>query len=241
MHQIIKRFRETGDVSAHKARRPSLETRGLRALWQHSITHRRDCVPDITKWAQEYFQKPLLVNTIHRAIYRCQLNLCHLQRKSYLNMLSSKASVSDGMECISAYCLGSWHVLKATMNAERCIKVSQQHVLSSRWRVFQQDKPHAAVTSAWLCQRQVQVLNWPAPSVPDREDLAHQLKKKKYVKDYHELVGRWKPISGKNGTQFHPKPPETITLIPRCLQTVWKEEGMLHRGKHAPPWLFWDL
>ncbi len=34
---------------------------GLRALRQHCITHRHDSVIDITKWAQEYFQKLLSV------------------------------------------------------------------------------------------------------------------------------------------------------------------------------------
>ncbi len=65
VHNIIKRFRETG----------------LRALRRHCITHRHDSVIDITKWAQEYFQKPLSVNTIRRAICRCQLKLYHAKRK----------------------------------------------------------------------------------------------------------------------------------------------------------------
>ncbi len=56
-----------------EGRRPLLDARGLRALRRHCITHRHDSVIDITKWAQEYFQKPLLVNTICRAICRCQL------------------------------------------------------------------------------------------------------------------------------------------------------------------------
>ncbi len=61
--------------------------------------------------------------------------------------------------CISAYGMGSL-----------------QHMLPSRWRlfqgrscVFQQDnaKPHtAAITTAWLHSRRVRVLNWPACS-PD--------------------------------------------------------------------------
>ncbi len=38
-------------------------------------------------WAQEYFQKPLLVNTIRSAIWRCQLNLYHAKRKPYVNMV----------------------------------------------------------------------------------------------------------------------------------------------------------
>ncbi len=46
-----------------------------------------DSVIDITKWAQEYFQKPLSVNTIRRAICRCQLKLYHAKRKPYVNMV----------------------------------------------------------------------------------------------------------------------------------------------------------
>ncbi len=56
-HNIIKRFRETGEISVRKGqgRRPLLDARGLRALRRHCITHRHDSVIDITKWAQEYF------------------------------------------------------------------------------------------------------------------------------------------------------------------------------------------
>ncbi len=62
--------------------------------------------------------------------------------------------------CISAYGMGSLHVLEGTMNAERYINVLEQHMLPSRQRVFQgrpcvfqQDnaKPHtAAITTASL-------------------------------------------------------------------------------------------
>ncbi len=54
--------------------------------------------------------------------------------------------------CISAYGMGSLHVLEGTMNAERYIKFLEQHMLPSRRHVFQQDnaKPHtAAITTAW--------------------------------------------------------------------------------------------
>ncbi len=47
--------------------------------------------------------------------------------------------------------MGSLHVLEGTMNAERYIKVLEQHMLPSRLLVFQQDnvKPHtAAITTA---------------------------------------------------------------------------------------------
>ncbi len=71
--------------------------------------------------------------------------------------------------CISAYGMGSLHVLEGTMNAERYIKVLEQHMLPSRGCVFQQDnaKPHTeAITTAWLHRRRARVLNWPACS-PD--------------------------------------------------------------------------
>ncbi len=95
VHNIIKRFRETGEISVHKGqgRRPLLDARGLRTLRRHCLTYWHDSVIDITKWAQEYFRKPLSVNTIHRAICRCQLKLYHAKRKPYVNMVQKRHSV----------------------------------------------------------------------------------------------------------------------------------------------------
>ncbi len=80
--------------------------------------------------------------------------------------------------CTSAYGMGSLHVLEGTMNAERYIKVLEQHMLPSRRRVFQQDnaKPHtAAITTAWLLSRRVRVLMacLQSRSFTYREHLAH--------------------------------------------------------------------
>ncbi len=49
-----------------------------------------------------------------------------------LSALSSKASISNGMGSISACGMGSLHDLEGTMNAERYIKVLEQHMLTSR-------------------------------------------------------------------------------------------------------------
>ncbi len=137
------------------------------ALGQHCITHRHDSVIDITKWAQEYFQKSLSVNTIRHAICRCQLNLYHAKSKPYVNMVQKRRRVlwakvyleltdskwkrvqwKEGdlhachqhsvqkpatlmvWGCISAYSMGSLHVLEDTMNAEMYIKVLEQHICS---------------------------------------------------------------------------------------------------------------
>ncbi len=40
-----------------------------------------------------YFQKPLSVNTIRRAICRCQLKLYHAKRKPYVNMVQKRCHV----------------------------------------------------------------------------------------------------------------------------------------------------
>ncbi len=89
LHNIIKRFSETGEISVHKGHgwRPLLDVRGLRAPRLHCVSHRHESVIDITKWAQEYFQKPLLVNIIRHAICRCQLKLYHAKRNPYVNMV----------------------------------------------------------------------------------------------------------------------------------------------------------
>ncbi len=42
-----------------------------------------------------------------------------------LSVFSSKASISDGMGCISAYGMGSLHVLEGTMNTERHIQAER--------------------------------------------------------------------------------------------------------------------
>ncbi len=52
VHNIIKRFRESEEISVRKGqgRRSLLDARDLRALRRHCITHRHDSVTDITKW-----------------------------------------------------------------------------------------------------------------------------------------------------------------------------------------------
>ncbi len=65
----------------------------LRALRRYCITHWHDSVIAFTKQAQEYFQKPLPVNTIRCAIGRCQLKLYHAKRKSFVNMVQKTRRV----------------------------------------------------------------------------------------------------------------------------------------------------
>ncbi|KAK3507962.1 hypothetical protein QTP70_005447 [Hemibagrus guttatus] len=92
MHNIIQRFRESGTISVPKGqgRKTILDARDLRALRRHCITYRNATVMEITTWAQEYFQKTLSVNTIHRAIRRCRLKLYRSKKKPYLNMIQKR-------------------------------------------------------------------------------------------------------------------------------------------------------
>ncbi len=290
VHNIIKRFRETGEISVRKGqgRRPLLDAHGLRALRRHCITHRHDSVIDITKWAQEYFQKPMSVNIIRHAIYRCQIKIYHAKKKPFVNMVQKRRRVlcakahlkwtvskwksvlwSDESKfdipvvnqgcralrakeegdlpacyqcsvqkpaslmvwrCISAYSMGSLHVLYGTMNAERYIKVLKQHMLPSRQCVFQQDnaKPHtAAITTAWLRSRRVRVLNWPAcsPDLSPIENIWHIIKQKIHQRRPQTLQQlesynrqKWDQITT-------PKPQKLIPSMPRLLQTVLKRRG----------------
>ncbi|KAK3535468.1 hypothetical protein QTP70_016891 [Hemibagrus guttatus] len=92
VHNIIQRFRESGTISVRKGQgwKTILDARDLRALRRHCITYRNAAVMEITTWAQEYFQKTLSMNTIHRAICRCQLKLYRSKKKPYLNMIQKR-------------------------------------------------------------------------------------------------------------------------------------------------------
>ncbi|XP_061654971.1 zinc finger and SCAN domain-containing protein 2-like isoform X1 [Phyllopteryx taeniolatus] len=71
VHNIIKRFRESGEITACKrqGRKPTLNARDLRSLKRRCINNRHQCVKDITTWAQEHFRKPTSVNTVRRYIH----------------------------------------------------------------------------------------------------------------------------------------------------------------------------
>ncbi len=92
VHNIIQRFRESGTISVRKGqgRKTILDAHDLRALRRHCITYRNATVMEIITWAQEYFQKTLSVNTIHRAIRRCRLKLYRSKKKPYLNMIQKR-------------------------------------------------------------------------------------------------------------------------------------------------------
>ncbi len=87
VHNIIKRFKESGGISVRKGqgRKPKLNNRDLRSLRRHCIKNRPSSISDITTWAQDYFGKPLSSTTICSYIHKCQLKLYCAKRKPYVN------------------------------------------------------------------------------------------------------------------------------------------------------------
>ncbi len=124
VHNIIKRFWETEEISVRKGqgRRPFLDARGLRALRRHCITHRHDSVIDITKWAQEHFQKLLSINTIRRAICRCKLKLC-----------KKEAICEHGPEAPSCP-VGQGSIEMDCLKVEKCSMVRRVQIWHSCWK-----------------------------------------------------------------------------------------------------------
>ncbi len=92
--------------------------------------------------------------------------------------------------CMSACGMGSLHIWKGTINAERYIQVLEQHMLPSRRCLFQgrpcifqhdNARPHtASITTSWLRRRRIRVLKWPAcsPDLPPIENIWRIIKRK---------------------------------------------------------------
>ncbi len=267
-----------------------MDAHGLWGLRWHCITHRHDSVIYINKWAQEYFQKPLSVNTIrHPRALSCkkeaicehgsEVPSCPVGQGSFkmdcfkvvLWSDESKFDILVGNHrcgvlrakeegdlsacyqrsvqkpaslmawgCIRVYGMGSLHVLEGTVNAERYIKVLEQHILPSRWRVFQQDneKPQTAAL-----QQHDFVVEESGCMQSDLSPIENiwRIFKQKIRQRRPQTLQQLETYFREEWDQIPtPKLQKLITSMPRRFQTVLKRRG------DATPWwipfqLFWDL
>ncbi len=135
--------------------------------------------------------------------------------------------------CISAYGMGSLHVLEGTMNAERYIKVLEQHMLPSRWHVFQQDnaKPHTAALQqhGFIVEESGCWIGLQVRSFTYREHLEHH-----YTKNMSKMTTNSSAAGNlyqaRIGPNANTRTQKLITSMPRRLQTVLKRRG------DATPW-----
>ncbi len=165
VHNIIKIFIETGEISVLKGQghRTLLDACGLRALTPHHSS---------AKWAQEYFQKTLSVNTIRRAICRCQLKLYHAKRKPYVNMVQKWHRVLWAKAhlklIVSKDCYECWKVYKgfrATSAPLQMMSISGKALYFNRTmqnRILQLLQQHGFVveeSGCWIGLPAVQIFN----------------------------------------------------------------------------------
>lgn len=92
VHNIIKRFREYGEISTKKRQgsKPKLDARDLRMLRRHCIANRHQSIQNITMWAQDHFKTTLSATTIRRYIIKCNLNLYYAKRKPFINKIQKR-------------------------------------------------------------------------------------------------------------------------------------------------------
>ena len=89
VHNIVKRFRESGEISVRKGQgwKPLLNA------WPSSpqaVLFENATMMDIATWAQEYFGKSLSLNTVRRCIKKCNLKLYYAKRKAFINFAQKR-------------------------------------------------------------------------------------------------------------------------------------------------------
>ncbi len=125
--------------------------------------------------------------------------------------------------------MGSLHIWKGTINAERYIQVLEQHMLPSRRRLFQgrpcifqhdNDRPHtASITTSWLRRRRIRGLKWPACS-PDLSPIENIwcIIKRKMRQGRHKTVEQPEACIRQEWDNIPiPKLEQLVSSVPRLL------------------------
>ena len=87
VHNIVKRFRESGKILVCKGQGwvPLLIECDHQALSWYCLRGHHATMMDIATWAREYFGKSLSLNTVHRCIKKYNLKLYYAKRKAFIN------------------------------------------------------------------------------------------------------------------------------------------------------------
>ncbi|XP_059187460.1 von Willebrand factor A domain-containing protein 5A-like isoform X2 [Centropristis striata] len=147
IHNIIKRFKESGDICARKGqgRKPTLDASELQSLRQHCITNRHDSIKDITTWAREHFGKPLSVNTVRRCIDKCKLRLEHARRKPSCKHFSEPTVDGTKINCCGLLSVQKGQVPLKSVEVEVEVRDHVATVVSTLNYENKEDKPLEAV------------------------------------------------------------------------------------------------
>uniref|UniRef100_A0AAR2K5X1 Transposase Tc1-like domain-containing protein n=1 Tax=Pygocentrus nattereri TaxID=42514 RepID=A0AAR2K5X1_PYGNA len=162
VHNIIKRFRESGEISSSKrqGRKPTLNARELRSLRRHCIKNQHHSVTDITTWVQEHFRKPLAHlrwtdakwksvlwsdESTFQFFFKSWTSCPSGQRGKGLSGLLSAQKVLKPVSlmvwgCVSAHGMGNLHICEDTINAIQLAHDNQSTLEAGTFpEFFQQD------------------------------------------------------------------------------------------------------
>ena len=95
VHNIVKRFREPGEISVRKGQwwLPLLNARDLRALRRYCLRNCHATMMDIVTWAQEYFGKSLSLNTVRCSIKKCNLKWYYAKGLAFITFVQKSCQV----------------------------------------------------------------------------------------------------------------------------------------------------
>ena len=95
VHNIVKIFRESGEIIVCKGQGQKLllNARNHQALRRYCLRNRHATMMDMVTWAQEYFGKSLVLNTVHHCIKKCSLKLYYAKRKAFIHFAQKSHQV----------------------------------------------------------------------------------------------------------------------------------------------------
>ena len=95
VHNIVKGFRESGEILVPKGqrRKPLLNVRDHRALRRYCLRNRHATMMDVATWVREWLGKSLSLKTVCRCIKKCNLKLFYAKMKASINFAQKQRQV----------------------------------------------------------------------------------------------------------------------------------------------------